>query len=47
MTEFLAKSCQKPLSGGRDSCQGAKLADENAVCERLEMLRAVMVLKYD
>jgi hypothetical protein len=35
------------LSIGRDSCQGANLGDENAVCGRLEILRAAVVPKYD
>jgi hypothetical protein len=45
--EFSAKSSQGPLSGGRGSCQGANLADENVVCNRLEILRAAVAPKYD
>jgi hypothetical protein len=44
---FLAKISQRHLSGGRDNCQGANLADENAVCGRPEILRAGVVPKYD
>jgi hypothetical protein len=36
-----------PLSGGRDNCQRANLINENAVCDRLEILRAAVVQKYD
>jgi hypothetical protein len=31
------------LSGSRDSCQNANLADEKAVCDRLEMFQAAVV----
>jgi hypothetical protein len=45
--EFSAKTSQKPLSGGRDSCHDANLASENAVCDRLEILRAALIPKYN
>jgi hypothetical protein len=44
---FQRQSSQRPLSSGRDSCQGANLVDENTVCDRLEILRAAVVPKYD
>jgi hypothetical protein len=44
---FQRGSSQMLLSDGRDSCQGANLADENAVCGRLEMRRAAVVPEYD
>jgi hypothetical protein len=45
--EFPGNGSQSLLSGGRDSCQGAKLADENAVCDRLEILRAALIPKCE
>jgi hypothetical protein len=34
---IFAESSQRPLSGGRDRCQGTNIADENAVYDRLEI----------
>jgi hypothetical protein len=45
--EFSAKSHQSRLSGRHGSRQGANLADENAVCDRLEIFRAARAPKYD
>jgi hypothetical protein len=36
--EVSEKNSQRPLSNGRDSCEGAKFAEENAVCEHLKIL---------
>jgi hypothetical protein len=44
---FQRQSSQRPLGGGRDRGQGVNLADESAVCDHLEILRAVVIPKYD
>jgi hypothetical protein len=45
--EFSVKSSQRHSSDGRDSCQGANSAHENAVCDLLKILPAAEVPKYD
>jgi hypothetical protein len=44
---FFSQQFSEAFQGGRDSCQGANLADENAICDGLEILRAAVVPKHD